>query len=356
VKVLIAPLDWGLGHATRCIPIIRMLIENSCTTFIAGNGNSLEVLKREFPGNKFFLLPAYDPKYPSRGSMVWKMLGQMPHFIRTVKNEHHALEKIVRENQIDIVIADNRYGCWSSKATSVFITHQSNILMPKRFGWLAGVVKKVNTTLMKKFDVCWIPDDPQGSLAGELITFGKIPKNISTEFVGHLSRFIPSGEVTIIYDVVVVLSGPEPQRTLLENIIVPQLKKSTYKYFVVRGLPESESQSRDSHTADFLTSSSLQRIIESSRIIIARSGYSTVMDMASLGKKVIFIPTPGQTEQLYLAKKLKEAKIALSMEQMNFDFELAMQESKHYTGFPQRNLSNLLLEPALRKLFNIRNS
>jgi UDP-N-acetylglucosamine transferase subunit ALG13 len=349
----VAPLDWGLGHATRCIAIIHMLLENNCEVFIAGSGNSLALLKREFSENNFFLLPAYDPKYPSSGSMAWKMFRQIPHFVRTIKSEHLALERIVSENKIDIVIADNRYGCWSSKAKSVFITHQSNILMPQRFGWLSAIVRQLNMALIKNFDVCWIPDDPQGSLAGELISFGTPPKNISTDFVGHLSRFTPSGELSIIYDVVVILSGPEPQRTLLENIMIPQLKKSTYKYFIVRGLPESVSNTENNNMVDFLDSSSLQRLVESSRMVIARSGYSTIMDMASLGKKAIFIPTPGQTEQLYLAKKLKESGIAFSMEQKNFNLKLAMHESEKYTGFPKRKFSNQLLRIALLKLLNI---
>jgi uncharacterized protein (TIGR00661 family) len=349
-RVLIAPLDWGLGHATRCIPIVRMLLKSKCEVLLAGSGNSLAVLRREFPELKFFFLPAYDPQYSVTGSMVSKMISQLPHFARVIAKEHRTLEKIVVENKLDIVIADNRFGCWSSNATSVFITHQSNILMPRRFGWLSWFVRKINLMFVKKFDVCWVPDDPNDSLAGDLVYFGRLPANPPAEFIGHLSRFTQSAEVQqVIYDIVVILSGPEPQRTLLEKIVSAQLIKSSYKYFIVRGLPEL-SAAAPSHTAHFLDSVSLQHLLHSSHMVIARSGYSTVMDMASLGKKAIFIPTPGQTEQVYLAKRLREKKIAFSMDQNNFDLELAMQRSSEYMGFPKRTFSHDLLNTSLLKL------
>jgi UDP:flavonoid glycosyltransferase YjiC (YdhE family) len=178
-RILVAPLDWGLGHASRCIPIINALLQKGCEVVIAGNGRSLELLQLEFPELPTELLPGYDPQYPQSGSMALTMVKQIPKFFRAIRNEHERIESIVRARHIDVVIADNRYGCWSQHATSVFITHQSNILMPKRFGWLSSIVRKKNEKLIAKFSTCWVPDFPgEHSLAGALAEIGRLKSTI----------------------------------------------------------------------------------------------------------------------------------------------------------------------------------
>jgi UDP-N-acetylglucosamine transferase subunit ALG13 len=333
-RVLVTPLDWGLGHATRCIPIIKKLFEKKVDVLIAGSGDSLNLLRAEFPFIKSFVLPGYAPSYPANGSMALTMLKQTPKFFSTIKSEHGIIEKIVADEEIDFVISDNRYGCWSEQVHSIFITHQSNIMMPKRFGWLSGVVRSINHRYMKKFSLCWIPDIAgQQNLSGKLSSFGKIQPGLNVKYIGALSRFVPSDSgVPIKYDITAIFSGPEPQRTILENMVTPQLQSSGLKFFIVRGVISSE-MSVDDTKADFLTSKELQNKIESSSIIVARAGYSTIMDMSTLGKKAIFIPTPGQTEQEYLAKQLLNKGIAFSMTQENFNLKVALQESKRFTGF-----------------------
>jgi uncharacterized protein (TIGR00661 family) len=355
-KILVAPLDWGLGHATRCIPVIRELLAQKCDVHLAGNGASLALLKKEFPVLPAYSLPAYAPEYPRDGSMAWKMLRQLPKFLRTIKQEHRDVEELVTLHAIDGIISDNRYGCWSSRVPSVFITHQSNILMPKRFGWLSGFVRRVNMSKMKKFTLCWIPDVPNRSLAGKLMTFGELPKDFKYEFIGPLSRFSPRLQDRTRYDLAAIFSGPEPQRTMLENIVVPQLEKSTLRYFVVRGVFRESESGADGHSADFMTSSELQQVIESSEIILARSGYSTVMDLAALGKRAIFIPTPGQTEQEYLANRLCDMGIAFYMQQKNFDLNIAIENSKRFTGFRNDRSNDGLVKKAIQNFLALNNS
>lgn len=353
-RVLVAPLDWGLGHATRCIPIIRKLLEKRCEVLIAGSGDSLLLLKAEFPTLKFCTIPAYNPVYPENSSMVLKMIMQIPKFFRAIRAEHKAIAKIILKEKVDLVISDNRYGCWSDAVPSVFITHQSNILMPKRFGWLQGVVRAMNLRYMKKFSRCWIPDFAGPSnLAGELITFGKTDTSLKINYIGPLSRFRPSGiAVKKMYDVVAIFSGPEPQRTILENMIMPQLTNSRLRYFVVRGLLSSGESVVNNNIADFLRADDLLKIIESSEFVLARSGYSTVMDMAGLGKNAIFIPTPGQTEQEYLAKQLMKNKIAFYMQQDQFDISIAIAEAKKYSGFGIIHGKSGTLDKALEAVLN----
>lgn len=334
-KIIVAPLDWGLGHATRCIPIIHGLLARDCEVFIAGSGESLALLKIEFPSLTFFRLPAYNPVYPSSGSMGWKMAGQVPKFVSVIRKEHRQIESLIEDNKIDLVISDNRYGCWSAKVTSVIITHQINIQLPGRFNWLKALVNRVNVKLIKRFSCCWIPDYPDAhSLAGSLTTLVRKGELERVKYIGNLSRFRILEPQALNYDVVCILSGPEPQRAIFERIVVKQVRESGLKYFIVRGLPSApDTVAGETNYANFLRGEELQSVIEQSACVIARSGYSTVMDLAKLGKRAIFIPTPGQTEQEYLAGRLQKMKIAFTVAQEKFDIETAWEESKAYTGF-----------------------
>ena len=334
-RVLVAPLDWGLGHATRCIPVIRELQRQGCTVLVAGSGDSLALLQKEFPDMIFRSIPGYRPQYPANGSMVLSMLRQLPRFMQVIVAEHRAIARIVEKDGIDLLISDNRFGCWTRKIPSIFITHQSNILMPKRFGWLRHLIRPVMNYVIARYDHCWIPDFPgDHSLAGDLMSFVSTGPTKSPTYIGPLSRFAIRTPSRMRFDVLAIFSGPEPQRTILENIVVPQLESSLLTYRVVRGLPTLNNHSSDdTHIVNFLSSDELQECIESSQLVIARSGFSTVMDMASLGKNAVFIPTPGQTEQEYLAKRLMERNIAFCMKQDEFDLNTALQQSNAYNGF-----------------------
>jgi hypothetical protein len=345
-RALVTPLDWGLGHATRCIPVIRELLQHDFEVLIAGNGQSLEVLKLEFPDLRAFSLPAYNPYYSSKFSMVSAMAFQLPKFLSAVLREHNAMEKIVREHAVNVIIADNRYGCWSSSCYSVFITHQSNILMPKRFGWVSPLIRRLVRRQMERFHECWIPDYPDGRLSGSLseTSTGLRAKVL---FIGAVSRMTRVRRPPV-FDVVAIFSGPEPQRTRLEEIVVPQLRASSLKYFFVRGMPAGNSRTWES--ADYLAAEEMQTLLAESRVVLCRSGYSSVLDLSRMGSRAIFIPTPGQTEQLYLAMELKRKKIAFSMEQDRFDLAVAMKESEAYSGFIEGDVGNGMLRDAVSKL------
>ncbi len=351
-RVLITPMDWGLGHATRCIPIVRELECLGCEVLIASSGDALALLKREFPRHRFFSLPGYAPRYPVKGSMVLSMARQIPHFMRVIRREHRAVESLVESESIDMVISDNRYGCWSRRVTSVFVTHQSNILMPLRFGLLSRFVRFISTRLINRFDRCWVPDFPDGhSLAGALIAFGKFGFRIPVDYIGWLSRFEVHGEVDPpTLDIAAVLSGPEPQRSAFESRLLPQLKSSGMKFRLVRGLPSAVETPSDDRISNFMDSIHLRELITSAAIVIARSGYSTVMDLHVLGKRVIFVPTPGQTEQEYIARRLQEREIAYSTSQGEFDLIKAIRESEQYDGFAPAGSNHLLREAIARLL------
>ncbi len=346
-RVLVAPLDWGLGHATRCIPIVRELLRSDCEVYLAGSGASSRLLRNEFPPLKFFSLPGYHPVYPATGSMVWKMALQLPKFMRVIRNEHRQIEAIVRAHQIDLLISDNRFGCWSALIPSVFITHQRNIFLPAGYQWLESWVNRLNDSFIRKFSCCWIPDraDPF-SLAGKLAASIR-GQSYPIKHIGNLSRFGASLTQVVRYDVVCILSGPEPQRSIFEELVTRQLRNSGLRYFLIRGLIDGATSHTDVHCTDFLSGVELQKVIEQSACVVSRSGYSTVMDLAKLGKMAIFVPTPGQTEQEYLAARLMERKIAFAMEQQEFDLMVAWNELKNYNGFERSEDHSSLLREAL---------
>ena len=351
-KILVTPLDWGLGHATRCIPIIQELLNRGCTVLIAGSGDSLLLLKNEFPQLTFFTLSAYSPVYSRTQSMIWKMASQIPKFAGVIRKEHQQIETLIEDHEIDFLISDNRYGCWSSKIPSVFITHQLNILMPKSLKWAEPLIRLINRRLIGKFSACWIPDyaDRKYSLSGKLSEHDDAFKRVS--YIGPLSRFhhVNNGEHK--YDLVCVFSGPEPQRNIFTEKVSVQLRSSGLRYFIIRGV-YSATRSSGENEVEFLNSEGLQTVISQASLVLARSGYSTIMDLAVSGKKGILVPTPGQTEQEYLADRWKRQGVFYSVPQHDFNLQAVLEESKSYTGFTNdRRPAMKLLSNALDKLLN----
>jgi len=185
-RILITVLDWGLGHATRCIPLIKELQKRNCVVFIASSGRAYELLKREFYLTiRCFEIDGYDPIYPDGGGMVLKMAFQLPKFLRIIAKEQLQIEKIVERNQIDLVISDNRYGCYSIKVKSIFISHQLNIQMPGVWKWMEKRVNRKNHEYINKFSECWIPA-PEDSFISTLI---KNTDNLNVRQIGYLARF-----------------------------------------------------------------------------------------------------------------------------------------------------------------------
>ncbi|MCW3083324.1 MAG: hypothetical protein JWP12_690 [Bacteroidetes bacterium] len=332
-RILICPLDWGLGHATRCIPIIRLLIQKKAEIFIAADGRPLELLKQEFPQLTFIPFKGYEINYPRSGSMAFKMLLAVPGILKKIKREHLELQQIIDTHKIDIVISDNRYGCWNKNIKSIFITHQLMIKTP--FFEKTAHAKILN--YIRNYNECWIPDTAGSeNLSGDLSHKYVLQKN--TYFIGNLSRFKKPDAVNdnFKYDVMAIVSGPEPQRSIFENSLLQQFNTTDLKTLLVSGLPEGKKnpEIRSNVTiVSHLNATEMQAAILNSKIIIARSGYSTIMDLAALGKKAVFVPTPGQTEQEYLAELLLQKNISYFQQQSAFDLKKALLISEKFTGF-----------------------
>lgn len=340
-RVLIAPLDWGLGHATRCIPVISALIKQHCTVIVAAEGQIKILLQKEFPGLQFADVKGYRVSYSS--SKLWMpatLLLQLPKIIFRIYAENRWLKRAINEYKIDAVISDNRMGLHHKKIPCVYITHQLAI---KTGGSLTErIARKIHYHYINKFTVCWVPDS-EGctNLAGALSHPFKLPK-APVSYLGPLSRFEKKTEA-LKYDLCIILSGPEPQRTVFEKIILSDIGNMQKKTILVRGLPQETQvpvlNNSSIEIKNHLSAADLNTIILQSEMIISRCGYSTVMDLVKLQKKAILVPTPGQTEQEYLAGYLQKQKLFYSEGQENFSVQKALKKAAAfcYSTFPVCN-------------------
>lgn len=292
---LVAPLNWGLGHAARCIPIIKKLIASNKNVILASDGNALQLLTTSFPGLPFYELPSYGITYPYN-SISLNLLINSVNIYSAIKAEHKSLQDLLRQEKIDIILSDNRYGIYNHECTSIFISHQLQIIHPNSL--LRQIGNRINKMLLAKFTMCWIPDFPPPNSIIPALTTSQ--KSIPHLYVGMLSRMTLI-EAKLIRKYLVILSGPEPKRSELEILLLDQLAGKSY--LLVRGKPGQDT-ANDSNdlVVDFMSHQLLSQEISQSEYIVCRSGYTSIMDLLKLNKKAILIPTPGQTEQEYLAK------------------------------------------------------
>ena len=307
--VLVAPLDWGLGHATRCIPIIRELIRQEAKVIVSAQGGGKILLQNEFPSISFIDIPGYKIRYPAKGSMAWAILIQLPGFLKAIKKEQLLLSRMIGIHHITHVISDNRFGLFSKVAKCTFITHQVKIKSSKGLRFLEPLLFSLNKKRIEKFDELWIPDlkFPE-NLSGGLSDCSGI--NIPVKYLGLLSRFDkPAKTDQKNFEAIALLSGPEPQRSLIEKKITDLFIGSGKKCLIIGGVPENiiNKQTENCQRISTISDQEFLQLLHPDTTVLCRPGYSTIMDLVVLGhRKVAFIPTPGQTEQEYLAQILKE--------------------------------------------------
>ncbi|MCR9229191.1 MAG: glycosyltransferase [Flavobacteriaceae bacterium] len=335
-RILIAPLNWGLGHATRCIPIIDELVRRGHRPYIASDGVALSLLKKEFPELPAFELPSYKISYAEKAkNFKIKMIWDSPKVLKAMAKEKKAVKRLVKEHGLDGIISDNRLGAHYKKVPCVFMTHQLNVLSGNTT-WMSS---KAHQKIIKKFDACWVPDvEAKPNLTGKLGHLKKSKLNIV--YLGPLSRF-EKRQFAITNDLMVLLSGPEPQRTMLEEKLLSELQQFEGNILFVKGKIEDEQVIEEIQTPkgkirhyNFMTSAELETALNQSDKILCRSGYTTVMDLAKLEKKAFFIPTPGQYEQEYLAKRMQNQGLVPFSKQEDITLE-DLSRIKDFPGLAQ---------------------
>ena len=340
-KVLICPLNWGLGHAARCIPIAQEFQRQGYKVDFASDGGPLDLLRLEFPASQFYELPGYGITYPTNNILI-NVGRKIMTFLTAIRAEHQTINNIVRSNEYDILVSDNRFGCYSKTTLNIFITHQVNILTP--VGVLDPPVNTFNHYYIRKFNKCWIPDFQESpGLSGNL---GHDHPLSHSRYIGPVSRFYQKNR-PIKYRLTAVLSGPEPQRTNLESKLLKQLPDLPYPTALVSGVLTGNRVHEKVGNLEYipyLTSEKLNRLLMESDSILCRGGYTSVMDLVKLRKKAICVPTPGQTEQEYLTTMYERQGYFLRVNQDELNVETAMENMHKYTGITMEMDGNLLVK------------
>lgn len=354
LKILVTPLDWGLGHATRLVPIIRRYRSEGHEILLGGEGNSLAFLREEFPTLQWVELPSFSPRFSKKSRQVTKLVEQLPRFFFKIIQEYRNTKAIVKKYGIDVIISDNRYGVRNHRCHSIIITHQlAPFINQNPKGLRRKVVSFGIGLMLAGFDACWIPDNTEGSsLAGELANPVLPLKNIAR--VGLLSRFNPHetpfspGGAPLA-----MISGPEPQRTIFEHRLIRFFEQRDEEAIIVRGLPLHPQKIERKGKIILLAHCNTQEfalLIRSARFIVCRSGYSTIMDLMVLGRRALLIPTPGQPEQEYLATRMTQ----FGFENSTQDNLLYLDRHKPFNRIssiftPMKGFSGLSLQHLIKK-------
>jgi uncharacterized protein (TIGR00661 family) len=353
-RILIAPLDWGLGHATRCVPIIKHLLSQNCTVFVGAEGSIATLLKSEFPNITILPLKGYRVEYSkNRFFFLLKIITQLPRISKVIRYEKRWVEEAIKTHNINGVISDNRMGFYSNKIPSVYITHQ--LLIKTGLNIFDTIAQKIHYHFINKFSACWVPDfEKELTLAGELSHPKKQP-NIPLQYLGTLSRF-KRLSLDLEYKLCIIISGPEPQRSVFEKIILSQVQQLKEKLVMVRGLPNEQKELNHSFENltifNHLDAEKLNTTIAQSELVLSRSGYSTVMDLIMMNKNAILVPTPAQPEQEYLAIHLKNNGLFQFVQQADLKLSELLKGSKANNQTAQIQIENFkkIIENWLKQL------
>lgn len=339
-RVLLCPLDWGLGHTTRCIPLISSLIRHGAEVVVACTKSSAAVLEQQFGEQiTYEQLPGYGINYGS-GNTALALLKQLPKISRAIRSEKKWLHDNAARINPDAIISDNRYGCFHPSVPSIIITHQLQLQVPGILKPGAAFANKQLRNLLNNFNGIWVPDIAytEKSLSGRLGHPTALPK-APVDYIGHLSHLPDCANTELTYEVAVILSGPEPQRTMLEKKILEQAKWFGGKTALVRGLPDNNEKIEVPENVQcwsFASSALVAKLLACSNYVVCRSGYSSLMDYLPRDTKCLLVPTPGQTEQEYLAQRLEDLGFCLKYKQHNFDLTNAVRMARQFS-FRQNN-------------------
>jgi len=352
MKTLFAVCSWGLGHATRDIPLMRGILKAKHSLTIVGRGRSLELLKGELGDRcQYVSMSDYSSVYSKKDFSVAKFLGYFPFYIDEIIKEHIKIKKLVRKEKYERIISDSRFGVYDKKIPSYFIFHQLRFISPVRIKLFEMATERFNYSFFKEnFSMFLVPDDKKNPLSGDLSHNLRYFKDDKVEYLGIISD-LKKREVK--QDIDYFISLPEPQRTVLEKIILQQASSLKGKVVIALGRPEDQRNRTFNHLRIFgyLGRKKQEEIMNRAKLVITRSGYTTLMELVALNKKALLIPTPGQTEQVYLADyhRKKGNFYSVSQDELNLtrDVEIASQ----YRGLSHEVDTDKAVEIFMKNVF-----
>ena len=299
-RILICPLNWGIGHATRMVAYAKQLESAGNTISVMGAGEVLDVFKEEMPTVKRIPFIDIKVRYAHSDKIVRKLILHSPAYLFSAFREHRALSRLLRKHEFDIVISDNRPALWSKKVKCYYITHQLSMKLTDGWQWAEILANRIHQWFIRHYDACLIPDvEGKDALSGELSKTTR--SDIEVKYIGWLSRFSPSDVLPEKENyTLLILSGVEPHRSYLRDAIVKRYEKSG-EQLIIAG-DDKASTVGNIISLPYVRTEALKPLMLSAKHIICRSGYSMLMDLKVLGCEAELIPTPGQPEQEYLAK------------------------------------------------------
>ncbi|MDG2426233.1 MAG: glycosyltransferase [Flavobacteriales bacterium] len=333
--LLFVVLDWGLGHATRTLPLIEESAKTMRVT-VASSGPALSWLRKHSSTFKFgtnaincFEKPGTEVRYNARGGLLgqFTIASQLPRFVRSARLEQQWIQAFCAQHGITHIVSDNCYGAWTPDLPCAIITHQLNPAVPHV---LRPFSRRLIHRMLRPFKEIWIPDQAANEshfTRGGLLTgpmAAPLPSDAPrSKFLGPISRFgaTKAGESCEAGDVkfplVASVSGPAPHREKMETIVRSIFQRDGRPALILAGRPQYAQPSTTAQptspepaqrvdlnvtTLYDATSTELQAAFQQADVLICRSGYSTLMDLVALRTQAILVPTPGQPEQLQLAK------------------------------------------------------
>lgn len=347
MKIIYGICSWGLGHATRSLPIIRKLIQEDNELTIISNGRSLQLLRKELGENLEYIdIPDY-PMLLSENSRQFmaKSMIYWPKFIARLHYGLDKLTKILEHKKYDRIISDGRYEIYNRKIPSFFISHQMRIMNPLRISMFETGSEIFNMFFFKRYAGVIVPDYKQDNLSGDLShNLKKIDEN-KIHYVGVLSDF-KKRKLSKDIDYLISISGPEPQRTVLENKLLSQIDQLKGNIVITLGKTEEKEKLNQENikTYSFLSKEKREEYLNRAKLVISRSGYSTIMDLAVTGTKALMIPTPGQIEQEYLGQYHNKKNTFYTVDQNKIDLKTDVEKSKKTTGIKQECNVNKTVE------------
>jgi len=335
MKILYSMCSWGLGHATRGLPVIRRLVNDGHDVIIYTSGRSLTLMQSELKNSVRYIADVpYPSPYSDKIGFAFRFVKTAPKIMKIIKEETKDVAKIVQENKLDLIISDSRFGSYCESIPSYLLFHQLRFIAPWRLAPAEMATEYYNHYLQNKFEKIIVPDYEENSLSGDLSHKLRYFKKEKIEYIGILSDF-EKIETDEDIDYLFSISGPEPTRTMLEEKLFSQIHLLKGNIAVALGKPDKYTKEVIGNTViySYLEKKRRDELMNRAKIVVSRSGYTTVMDVAEIDKKALFIPTPGQTEQLYLASHLEKTGFFHSVKERKLKLDTDTEEALRYKGF-----------------------
>jgi UDP:flavonoid glycosyltransferase YjiC (YdhE family) len=348
MRVLFGIHNWGLGHATRDIVLIDEILRRGHSVDIISSGRAMKILKERYRKScRYFDVPDLYPLYMDKRFSNFKFAVHITNVIKSLKQARKISEKIIARGRYDKVISDCRMDVYDREDNSYLINHQIRFNLPFIF---EDITEKLYAPVMRYYRYIIVPDSEKNGLSGKLSHDLKYIDKKRIRYIGILS-FLKKQAVAQEIDYFISLSGPEFARKDLEKKMLSQVKGLRGKIVIAGGNPDSSVKKANKHVTfySYLNQAQQEEVMNAARFVIARGGYTTIMELVELEKKgVLLIPCPNQSEQEYLAELYEKKKWFHHVSQRKVNLVKDIETAKRFQGYVPEWKTNESVKKFLR--------